>query len=73
MATYISKRYIKYSISVKQVAISECEKLLSLQMNREESSAFGLASNLGSLFARLVLAPFEEAAYTTFSTADGIG
>ena len=31
---------------------------------------FGLVSNLGSLFVRLVLQPFEEIAFMTFATSN---
>lgn len=51
-----------------KLALSEGEKFVMILLNvvANDRGEFALASNLGSLAARLVLQPVEEAAYTIF-------
>lgn len=51
-----------------KLALSESEKLVVVSRSGErEQGGFGLASNLGAIFARCVLKPVEDAASSAFS------
>jgi len=57
--------------SYLKLALAEGEKFALIVANANDSvmGVFGLVSNLGSLFVRLVLQPFEEVAYVTFAAS----
>ena len=57
--------------SYLKLALAEGEKFVLIVANSEDSvmGVFGLVSNLGSLFVRLVLQPFEEIAFVTFAAS----
>ena len=58
--------------SYLKLALAEGEKFVLILSKSEDSvmGVFGLVSNLGSLFVRLVLQPFEEIAFMTFATSN---
>ena len=57
--------------SYLKLALAEGEKFALIVANSEDTvmGVFGLVSNLGSLFVRLVLQPFEEIAFVTFAAS----
>ena len=57
--------------SYLKLALAEGEKFALIIANSEDTvmGVFGLVSNLGSLFVRLVLQPFEEIAFVTFAAS----
>ena len=57
--------------SVQKYALTEGERVVLVWLSPlAQQGVFALVSNLGSLVARLVLQPFEEAAFAHFSQAD---
>lgn len=57
--------------SYLKLALAEGEKFALIVANSEDTvmGVFGLVSNLGSLFVRIVLQPFEEIAFVTFAAS----
>ena len=57
-----------------KLALAEGVKvaLVALESSEDELGAFALADNLGSVVARVLLMPFEEAAFTAFSKAASV-
>jgi len=62
-AAFVAQDFLK-------LALSESEKLVVVSRSPDrEQGGFGLASNLGSLFARIALKPIEDSASSTFSSS----
>lgn len=53
--------------ALAKLALGEGERVVLLSFPQPEQGAFALATGLGSVAVRTVLAPFEESAFLAFS------
>eukprot|EP00210_Caulerpa_lentillifera_P005408 g5170.t1 len=57
----------------EKLVLAEGSKFVLISFQRlYDEGVYGLVSNLGSLFVRLILQPFEETAFTLFSTTNNL-
>lgn len=57
--------------AAEKLALAEGSKMVMVTQPPAAQGVYGLVTNLGALVVRTAFQPFEEAAFTAFSTSTG--